>query len=119
MNPVVEFWTDVALRGIPILVAVFAGAVAWWNYRQKRDADKRSAWWERVRWALERANSDDEEESTLGWALLPEVMEDAGPEDEGLAAVVKEYVDSQALDQVELEGDQERGEDDGDGQWER
>lgn len=54
-----------------------------------------------MRWALERANSDDEEESTLGWALLPEVMEDAGPEDEGLAAVVKEYVDSQALDRSE------------------
>ncbi|WP_394283676.1 hypothetical protein [Corynebacterium sp.] len=50
---------------------------------------------------MERANSDDEEESTLGWALLPEVMEDAGPVDEGLAAVVKEYVDSQALDYVE------------------
>lgn len=68
---------------------------------------------------MERANSDDEEESTLGWALLPEVMEDAGPEDEGLAAVVKEYVDSQALDYVELEDDQERGEDHGDEQGKR
>ena len=64
-----------------------------------------------MRWALERTNSDDDEESTLGWALLPEVMEDAGPEDEGLAAVVKEYVASQALDQVELESNQERGDD--------
>ncbi len=43
MSPAVEFWTDVVLRGLPILVAIFAGAVAWRNYRQKRDADRRSA----------------------------------------------------------------------------
>lgn len=34
--------------------------------------------------ALERTFSDDEEESTLGWALLPQVMEDAGTEDGSL-----------------------------------
>ncbi|WP_394283675.1 hypothetical protein [Corynebacterium sp.] len=43
MSPAVEFWTDVVLRELPILVAIFAGAVAWRNYRQKRDADRRSA----------------------------------------------------------------------------
>lgn len=61
-------------------------------------------------------HSDDDEESTLGWALLPEVMEDAGPEDEHLAAVVEEYVTSQAFDQVELESNQERSDDRGNDQ---
>lgn len=65
MSPTVEFWVDVGLRAAPIIVAVFAGIVAWWNYRQKRDADKRNAWWERMRWPLEHINSDNEEDSTL------------------------------------------------------
>lgn len=114
MNPVVEFWVDVGLRAAPVIVAIFAGVVAWWNYRQKRDADKRNAWWERMRWTLEHINSDNEEDSTLGWALLPALMEDAVPEDERIAAVIKEYVDSQALESVELDANQERGDDDHD-----
>lgn len=62
-----------------------------------------------MRWTLEHINSDNEEDSTLGWALLPELMEDAVPEDRRIAAVIKEYVDSQALDSVELDVNQERG----------
>lgn len=38
-------------------------------------------------------------------------MEDATPEDERIAAVIKAYVESQALDPVELDDNQERGDD--------
>lgn len=41
-------------------------------------------------------------------------MEDAVPEAERIAAVIKEYVDSQALESVELDVNQERGDDDHD-----
>ncbi len=87
MEPVIEFWVDVGIRGITISIAIFAGVIAWRNYRPKREADQRNAWWERVRWTLEltTTSSSKEAEVTLGWELLPSIMRNAGVKDCRLA----------------------------------
>lgn len=54
------------------LAATGGGLAAW---HQKNIADRRSEWWRRVTWALERTFSADDAEATLGWNLLKTLIQ--------------------------------------------
>lgn len=49
-------------------IAATTGVVITW--RQKNTADRRSEWWRRTIWALERTLSSDNTEALLGWTML-------------------------------------------------
>jgi hypothetical protein len=55
---------------VTLIVGSFAtiGALATWQ--QRYQADRRSEWWRRTQWAIERTFSNNETEGVLGWNLL-------------------------------------------------
>lgn len=48
------------------------GVIVTWQ--QKNRADRRSEWWRRVTWALERTFSDNPNEQELGWSVLESLV---------------------------------------------
>lgn len=55
---------------VTLIVGLIAIAGVLITWRQKNTADRRSEWWRRTTWALERTFSGDEDQRRLGWSLL-------------------------------------------------
>lgn len=92
MDPQLEFWVLVGLRSFAILAAIAAGLIAWMTYRQNRRSNRRSAWFERIRWALELTTSTVDAEVALGWSVLPKLMEKATKDDADIAEAVRDFL---------------------------
>lgn len=65
-----QAWVTLIVSG---LAAV--GVIVTW--RQKNRADRRSEWWRRTTWPLERTFSDDGLQVGLGWEILDVLLESA------------------------------------------
>lgn len=62
-----QAWVTLIIGGLAT-----AGALA--TRQQKNRADKRSEWWRRATWALERTFSNDNAQQELGWMLLASLV---------------------------------------------
>ncbi|MCT2089448.1 hypothetical protein M3D92_09110 [Micrococcus terreus] len=82
------------LSSVAPLGTFLAVVVAYSSYRgtirQKTTADNRSAWWNRVQWAMDAAMDDDDQRRATGMAAI-EMMQDselATPADQAFLSVV-------------------------------
>lgn len=62
---------------IPALQIVTPLGAAWWarwgvknTIKQKEDSERRSEWWRRATWALERTSDPDDSVAEMAWGLL-------------------------------------------------
>lgn len=92
MSTEFQFWADILLRAATLVVAVAAGGVALLTYFHNKRNNRRSAWFDRVRWALELTSSREEAEVALGWSILPTLMEDATKDDQAVAEAVRNFI---------------------------
>ena len=55
---------------VTLIIGIIAtlGVIVTWQ--QKNSADRRSEWWRRTTWALERTFSDSDSEAQVGWTVL-------------------------------------------------
>lgn len=74
--------------------------------RQKDLSDRRSEWWRRVTWALERTDSPDDAIAQTGWILLSDLL-DSDLATDSEAAIVERLAELTAETDNELteEGD--------------
>ena len=87
-------------------MSAIVGVLVTW--RQKNDADRRSEWWRRTGWAVERSLGDDDVEAELGWKLLGALVESklVTKSDFGVLQVVAGYV---ALNEIDGDEGGDRG----------
>ncbi|MGM7666318.1 hypothetical protein [Microbacterium sp. A93] len=80
-------------------VAVLVAGIAIW---QKSRADRRSAWWERLRWATDTALKDDEQSRRVGTAAVLAVQRFklVTPEDQPLLGAIGDEVLTEELSEV-------------------
>lgn len=67
------------------------GVIVTWQ--QKNRADKRSEWWRRATWALERTFSTNITEAELGWTMLASLVGSrlATKDDSDIVQVIAEH----------------------------
>ncbi|UNX55401.1 hypothetical protein MF406_03790 [Georgenia sp. TF02-10] len=53
-----------------LTIAALAAAVGWRTLRQRREADARTHWWDRTRWAIEQVEAGGLTSSTVGVRVL-------------------------------------------------
>lgn len=83
------------------------GVIVTWQ--QKNRADRRSEWWRRVTWALERTFSEDQNQQELGWSVLDTLVAStlATKDDQRIVQIMSVHV---ALAKLSQEDDDERTE---------
>lgn len=54
----------------PFLAAIVAVVGVYFTVAQKDRSDRRTEWWRRVTWALERTTSENDDEAETGWIIL-------------------------------------------------
>jgi hypothetical protein len=81
-----QAWVTLIVGGLATV-----GVLVTWQ--QKNRADRRSEWWRRATWALERTFNEDVRQATLGWAMLAKLVESplATKDDSDIVQVVAEH----------------------------
>ena len=94
------------LSSVAPLGTFLAVVVAYFSYRgtirQKTTADNRSAWWNRVQWAMDAALAEDDQRRATGLAAI-EMMQDselATPADQTFLSVVAYAVVADTLSDI-------------------
>jgi hypothetical protein len=79
---------------VTLVVGIVATVGVLVTWRQKNDADRRSEWWRRTTWAVERSVGSDDVEAELGWKLLGALVVPrlVTKSDFGVLQVIAEYV---------------------------
>lgn len=97
-----QAWVTLIVGGLAAI-----GVIVTWQ--QKNRADKRSEWWRRATWALERTFSANLTEAEFGWTILTSLVGSrlATKDDSDIVQVIAEHA---ALDDG---GDGEDGENGG------
>ncbi|MEW1882377.1 hypothetical protein AB0O58_22085 [Rhodococcus sp. NPDC080181] len=54
----------------PFLAAAVAVVGVYFTIAQKDKSDRRTEWWRRATWALERTTSGNDDEAETGWVIL-------------------------------------------------
>lgn len=62
-------------RWAQITIALIAAIIAVWTILQKRAADNRNTWWNRMGWVLDHLSGESNVEKAIGFALLPAVID--------------------------------------------
>jgi hypothetical protein len=52
-------WARIIITGLGVFIAAIAAGIAIATIIQKRTADNRNAWWQRLQWAIDRATDAD------------------------------------------------------------
>lgn len=68
-------WAEVAKIVSPFLAAVITILGVRWTLSQKDESDRRTEWWRRMTWSLERTESDKDREARVGWMILGELLD--------------------------------------------
>jgi hypothetical protein len=63
-------WVSALAPAVTATVALVAALVALFTLRQRTRADARQHWWERTKWAIERAQSSDAGVARVGMKIL-------------------------------------------------
>ncbi len=99
-------WVEVAQISVPFLAAATAVYGVRITIKQKERSDRRSEWWRRVTWALERTESASDTEAGTGWAILNGLLDSDLATDTEAAMI-------EALAQLTAEADNETTESNG------
>jgi hypothetical protein len=98
----------------PVVAAVIAGVVALGTgivtllgvratIRQKDATDRRSEWWRRASWALERTAAEDDATAALGWQVLTALLNDRELATASESAIVEVLAELEAFGDTGLQ----------------
>ena len=81
-----QAWVTLIVGGVAAI-----GVIVTWQ--QKNRADRRSEWWRRMTWALERTFASDGTEAEIGWKVLETLQRSrlATSDDSDIVQVVGEH----------------------------
>ena len=112
LNGIGDWWwgTFVNLAKVAPLGTFLTAIVAFLAYRgtlkQKRDADNRNAWWNRVQWAIDASLSNEDQTRATGMAAIVEMQDSewATSADQNLLLVMATAVRDETVQDIEEEG---------------
>ncbi len=70
-----ETTAEVARILTPFLAAAITIVGVRWTLHQKDESERRTEWWRRMTWALDRTQSDKDREARVGWMILGELLD--------------------------------------------